>query len=478
MSIVLFFSGKTTLLQNMLTNNEGLRIAVIVNDVASVNIDSKLVRGRTAARGTDTEGDELQTYTDDTNVAMALPAGIVQLQNGCACCSISGELLTSVSELMTLSDMRQDDEKFDHIVIEMSGVAEPRSVRNIFQEAMMYDMPLMERVSLDTLVTVIDCSTYRDYLQSSRLANVLESPELFYSNEEDRKKVEEDGGWMEGMSSNLVRTLAAMDEGGFEGGVCDLLVEQTEVADVLVLNKIDIGELEDTKQVVAALNPRAKIIATSFGKINQLNEILHYSKGEGVAMGGVVDDHKDYVAAAEAQKCSDPECTDPIHAHSHSHSHHHSHDDDPIDGQSNDATPCADPDCTDASHSHSHAHSSEVVGHAGIGTYVYHARRPFHPSRLLSILQKLPVVRGVPIGQSSDNNDMDIRTKKTFQQVLRSKGFCWTADSNIKALYWSHAGCSFEMQCLGRWWATLPKQLVSNIVMVCTFLCDTFLRGS
>jgi G3E family GTPase len=75
MSIVLFFSGKTTLLQNMLTNNEGLRIAVIVNDVASVNIDSKHVRGRTAARGTDTEEDELQAYTDDTNVAMALTAG-------------------------------------------------------------------------------------------------------------------------------------------------------------------------------------------------------------------------------------------------------------------------------------------------------------------------------------------------------------------------------------------------------------------
>ena len=109
----------------MLTNNEGLKIAVIVNDVASVNIDSKLVRGRTVARGTNAEGGELQAYNDDTNVSMALPAGIVQLQNGCACCSISGELLTSVSELITLSDMRQDDEKFDHIVIEMSGVATP-----------------------------------------------------------------------------------------------------------------------------------------------------------------------------------------------------------------------------------------------------------------------------------------------------------------------------------------------------------------
>jgi G3E family GTPase len=383
--------------------------------------------------------------------------------------------------------MRQDDEKFDHIVIEMSGVAEPRSVRNIFQEAVMYDMPLMERVSLDTLVTVIDCSTYCDYLQSSRLANVLESPELFYGTTEEREKAEQDDEWMEGMPSNLVRAFAVMGEGGFEGGVCDLLVEQTEVADIVVLNKIDIGEFDGAKQIVTALNPRSKIIATTFGKIKQLDEILHYSNGEGMATGGVVDDHKDYVAAAEAQKFSDPECTDPLHAHDHSTSHHHSHDGHLDDGQSkNDATHCADPectdtshshshshssevvthadtDCTDTSHSHSHSHSSEVVTHAGIGTFVYRARRPFHPSRLLSILQKLPVVRGVPTGQSKDDNDTDSSANKAFQRVLRSKGFCWTADSNIKALYWSHAGCSFEMQCLGRWWATLPKHMVRKI---------------
>ncbi|KAL3823846.1 hypothetical protein ACHAXA_004118 [Cyclostephanos tholiformis] len=71
----------------------------------------------------------------------------------------------------------------------------------------------------------------------------------------------------------------------------------------------------------------------------------------------------------------------------------------------------------------------------------------------------LPIVRGVPSGQGGDNSDTDDSAKKTFQRVLRSKGFCWNADSNVKALYWSHVGCSFEMQCLGRWWATLPKQL-------------------
>lgn len=448
----------------MLTNNEGLKIAVIVNDVASVNIDSKLVSGRTAMLGRDSGDDD----DDTTNTLTALPAGIVELQNGCACCSISGELLTSVSELVTLSDMRCDEEKFDHIVIEMSGVAEPRSVRNIFQEAMMYNMPLMEQISLDTLVTVIDCSTYLDYLRSSRLANVEEAPELFFSNEIDAGQ--RDDSWVD--------TLTSFGNAGVEGGgVCDLLVEQTEVADVVVMNKIDIlcGDLEDTKQVISALNPRAKIISTSFGKVDKLDDIIYVSKGEGVAMSGVVDDHKDYVSAAEAQACNDHDCTNPLHAHDHAHSHNNSHEDHSDDGQAqNEEATCSDPGCTDTSHSHTHSHSHSsndaTIVPAGIGTYVYRARRPFHPLRLLSILQLLPVSRGLSPKHGVDIDDMDNSAKKVFGQVLRSKGFAWTADSGVRALYWSHAGCSFEMQCLGRWWATLPKQQVSRIFGSCCVL--------
>ncbi|KAL7553136.1 hypothetical protein ACHAWF_016388 [Thalassiosira exigua] len=468
-------SGKTTLLQHILTNNEGLKIAVVVNDVASVNIDSKLVRGRTATTGEGTDADDSGTGAGGA----ALASGVVELQNGCACCSTSGELLTSVSELMTLSDMRQADEKFDHIVIEMSGVAEPRSVRNIFQEAMMYDMPLMERVSLDTLVTVVDCSTYSGQLRSSRLANVLESPELFYRNNEEQERTEEEVGLLDGVHTNLFDALTGGgDESGYQGGVCDLLVEQTEVADIVLLNKIDIieGDLEDTKQVVTALNPRAKIIATSFGKVTKLDEILAVSDGYGVGMDGVVDDHRDYVSAAEAQNCSDPDCTNPLHEHDHSHSHSHSHDHaHNSNGKvADDVAGCTDPDCSDSSHSHSHSHSSSSTSHAGIGSYVYRARRPFHPSRLLSVLCKLPVVRGVP--ESGENSvDMDEDREKVFQQILRSKGFTWTADSNVKALYWSHAGSSFEMQCLGRWWATLPRQQVSIFfTIVCQPLWPTY----
>jgi hypothetical protein len=110
-------TGKTTLLQKMLSNKQGLKIGVIVNDVASVNIDSKLVmRDSNSA--------------DSSNALQA--DGMVELQNGCACCSLSDELLTSVANLVTLSDLKEQSGEeedgtatrgggFQHIVIELSG---------------------------------------------------------------------------------------------------------------------------------------------------------------------------------------------------------------------------------------------------------------------------------------------------------------------------------------------------------------------
>lgn len=111
-------SGKTTLLRHLLTSQEHKqKIAVIVNDVASVNIDAKFISQQQSS----------SPYSSPN---------IVQLQNGCACCSLSGELISSVAELVTLSDLRKqssDQEEFDHIVVELSGVAEPGAIRANFQ---------------------------------------------------------------------------------------------------------------------------------------------------------------------------------------------------------------------------------------------------------------------------------------------------------------------------------------------------------
>ena len=424
-------SGKTTLLQNLLENDQGLRIAVVVNDVASVNIDSKLISSMNAGA-----------------------AGIVELQNGCACCSKSEELLASVADLVTLQDLRNEEEGFDHIVIELSGVADPGAVRAKFQEAALYDMPLMDRVQLDTLVTLIDCSTFTDYLQSTKVASEEEAPELFYREGEETRE----NAYGEDIPSGLLETLgigpAPQQE---DSGVAELIVSQTETADVVLLNKIDLADdmvVAETSAIVRALNPRAHVVKTTFGRI-PLPDILGVARGKGVALAGIVDDHKD---AVHAVACDDPNCTDSSHSHTHDHK-----------GE--------DPDCTDhihgaqehhqqkrtdASHSHSHTHShshSTTSNHGGIGSFVYRARRPFHPGRLLSFLHNLPIRRGIPMDGDVESSSILLNdtVKTALGRVLRSKGFTWFAESAQTALFWSQAGTSFDLSCLGSWWATLPR---------------------
>lgn len=487
-------SGKTTLLQNLLTNNQGLRIAIVVNDVASVNIDSKLVASnqqRQSSNNNNADGD------DNGQQPTGIPAGMVELQNGCACCSKSEELLASVADLVALHDMRvaaaatSDMEEhlggFDHIVIELSGVADPVSVRSKFQEAAFYQMPLLERVRLDTMVTLVDCSTFTDYLHSSKTANPDESPDLFYRPGESQSMEEYDG-----ISTSLLAAMGIGFASGSDSGVAELIVSQTETADVVVLNKVDLAtttkeegaaaaSLEEIGDIVKALNPRARVIRTAFGKI-ALEDILGVAQGLGVVHAGIIDDHKE---AVHAVSCDDPTCGDPSHSHNdHEHqeialtaespnSHHHSgthvhaH-----------AEECEDPGCVDASHSHTHNHKSEPgeacqdvncadpthshshdrsdTAHAGIGSFVYRARRPFHPARLLTFLKALQLKRGLP-EETNVEPSTAMSSIATKYRILRSKGFAWCANSDRSALYWSQAGPSFDMTCLGAWWATLTR---------------------
>jgi G3E family GTPase len=472
-------SGKTTLLQQMLENKKGIRIAVIVNDVASQNIDGQLISGSNRADG------------------------IVQLQNGCACCSLEGELLGSVAELVTLSDIRGEEEGFDHIVVELSGVADPKGVRSQFQEAIFYNMPIMERVRLDTMITVVDCSGFLKYLRSSKATNPKETPELFYrEGEEEIRKEQEDADWMDGIPPLLLETLMAGDNAASansftrqeDNAVANLLVSQTETADIVLLNKVDL--LEDTEdldtisQIVTALNPRAALEKTSFGQV-PLSKILAVAGGKGVAEAGTVDDHRDSVLAAEGKLtnnggddvshshkihehvCTDPDGNDNSHSHSHdhhdelsltcedpdctdtSHSHSHSH-----------VHTCDDPDCTDSSHSHAHQYGTTTLDQLQIGSFVYRARRPFHPGRLVAFLRFLPISRGLP-EKASDEPELQVSeaTEEALQRVVRSKGFVWLGNSHMAANYWSHAGSSFELQCLGRWWATLSRPEVGTLLL-------------
>lgn len=272
--------------------------------------------------------------------------------------------------------------------------------------------------------------------------------------------------------------------------VADLLVSQCETSDVLILNKIDLVDKKDNSmviidQIVRALNSKATVVKTSFGEV-PLNKVLAVAGGKGTVEAGVVDDHRDAILAAEQrsqkngasepQECSDPDCTDNSHSHSHhdhSHSHSHDHDcSDPdcADESHNHAAACNDPDCTDTSHTHSHSQHTTTLEQLGIGSFVFRSRKPFHPKRLVSFLRHLPLSMGLP-ERSSDDPLLQVSkgAHDALQRVVRSKGFVWLGDSNLAANYWSHAGTSFELQCLGRWWSTLSRQEVCRVSSFCEF---------
>ena len=115
-------AGKTTLLKHLLQNKAGLKVGVLVNDVAEINIDAALVSKRTGG----------EMAKEDT----------VELQNGCACCSAAEEFLQGIESLMKLS--RERGTPWDHIVIEGSGVAEPREIRDNFRNALLSSPEMLE----------------------------------------------------------------------------------------------------------------------------------------------------------------------------------------------------------------------------------------------------------------------------------------------------------------------------------------------
>ncbi|CAK0869411.1 unnamed protein product [Prorocentrum cordatum] len=151
-------TGKTTLLKHWLENAEG-RIGVVVNDVAAVNIDAKLV--------------------DSQQVGASGSADFIQMSNGCACCSLGDELLVSIYDLLQLST---EDRPFSQIVVELSGIAEPQRVRENFVQAAEMGSEVVEGLRLEKVVTLVDTSTFcTDYMEYKKL---LERPDL----------VEDDGG--------------------------------------------------------------------------------------------------------------------------------------------------------------------------------------------------------------------------------------------------------------------------------------------
>ncbi|CAL9615736.1 GTP-binding protein [Streptomyces sp. enrichment culture] len=209
-------AGKTTLLNHVLTNREGLRVAVIVNDMSEVNIDAALVRG----------GEAALSRTEER---------LVEMTNGCICCTLRDDLLEEVDRLAR-------EGRFDHLLIESSGISEPMPVAATFAFARDDGATLGEVARLDTMVTVVDA------------ANVLAE--------------------LESGDELAERGLAPYEDD--ERTVSDLLVDQIEFADVLVLNKLDLvdaGAADRLRATLARLNPVARVVPATHGRV-PLTEVL------------------------------------------------------------------------------------------------------------------------------------------------------------------------------------------------------------
>jgi G3E family GTPase len=209
-------AGKTTLLKRILSNREGRKVAVIVNDMSDINIDAELIR----------KGGAGLSRTDES---------LVEMSNGCICCTLREDLLKEVRRLA-------EQRRFDYLLIESSGISEPLPVASTFEFRDDQGESLADVARLDTMVTVVDAA---NLLKSYSSKDFLANRGLALSEDDHRPLVE-------------------------------LLVDQIEFADVVILNKLDLAAPEDlsaARVIIRSLNSGARIIETTEARVS-LNQIL------------------------------------------------------------------------------------------------------------------------------------------------------------------------------------------------------------
>ena len=210
-------AGKTTLLNHVLHNREGMKVAVIVNDMSELNVDLRLIRDG---------GAELSRVDEK----------LIELSNGCICCTLREDLLREVSRLA-------QEGRFDYLLIESTGISEPLPVAETFTFTDDEGRTLSDFARLDTLVTVVDAANFQYDLDS---LEELKDREI-------------------GLDENDSRDVA------------NLLVDQIEFANVILLNKIDLVKKEEAGRIEALLrqlNPTARIIRAARSRV-ALDRILN-----------------------------------------------------------------------------------------------------------------------------------------------------------------------------------------------------------
>jgi G3E family GTPase len=210
-------AGKTTLLNHILNNKEGLKVAVIVNDMSEINIDAQLVENQGALSRTEEK--------------------LVEMSNGCICCTLREDLMVEVEKLA-------NENRFDYLIIESTGISEPIPVAQTFSfQDEENGIDLSKFSYIDTMVTVVDAFNFFNDFGSSELLTERELTDI------------------EGDDRSIV----------------NLLTDQIEFADVVILNKVDLVDkktMELLEGMVSKLNPRADIVQTSHSEV-PLNWVIN-----------------------------------------------------------------------------------------------------------------------------------------------------------------------------------------------------------
>lgn len=300
-------AGKTTLLNHLLRNAGERNLAVLVNDMGSVNVDAERVA----------EDSELE-----------VTGGVAELSNGCICCELQDDLETAVVRLAR-------EREFDRLIVESSGISEPEPVARLFTTS----SRVAASYEIDALVTVLETRRFLDSFEGKSTPK--------------RRGVDSEAD-----GDTATRPLS------------DLLIEQLEVASIVLLNKTDLctrDELERAETLVNALQPAADLIRTEFSAVDP-DRLFEGSRFDPAELG----ERAGWQRALAGEE------------------------------RGHDAVTHGDSD-TD----HDHRHPDEVYG---VDSFVFRKRQPFHPERFHEFLRTLP------------------------SNVVRSKGIGWVADRDVKVV--------------------------------------------
>ena len=337
-------SGKTTLLNHILTNTKGYKVAVIVNDIGEVNIDADLI--------------------EKGGIVGKKDENLIALQNGCICCTLRQDLIEQIHDIIK-------QRKFDHIIIEASGICEPipiaQTLTFLTDSFRQKHMPIF--CKLDAIVSVVDA---------------LRMVQEF------------------GCGDDLTKQNISEDD------IENLVIQQIEFCDVLILNKVSevrAEELARVRKIIQNIQPKAKLIEADYSNV-EMKDILDTN----------LFDMENALTSAGWLKGLDEDVEDADHLH---HEEHDEHDDDEDEHKHH-----------HEHHEHDHNHEHGETEEYGIGTFVYYRRRPFDRLKFEDWTQKdygKQIIRSKGLVYVAGDNRMSYVYEQAGKQKVLTENGPWYA---------------------------------------------------